>query len=65
MTFRQYLDEMAGTFALISCKDRKNLDFQIWGAMSDLKCRNKRDSIQKIILHGDKENSHGKASKKQ
>jgi len=65
MTFRQYLNEIAGTSALVSCKDGENPNFQVWGAMSDLKCRNGRDSIPKMKFNGDKENSHGKARKKQ
>jgi hypothetical protein len=34
--------EMAGTFAIPGCKDRGNPDFQIWGAMSDLKCKKRK-----------------------
>ena len=33
------LKEMAGTGAIVGCKDRGKPDFQIWGAMSDLKCK--------------------------
>ncbi|NBT57971.1 hypothetical protein EBT16_04220 [bacterium] len=65
MTFKQYLKETPGTFAIVSCKDRKNSNFQVWGAMSDLKCRSGRDSIPKMKFNGDKENSNGKARKKQ
>lgn len=65
MTFKQYLEEMAGTFGLVSCKDRKNPNFQIWGAMSDLKCKSKKgkNSILKMKFNGDKENSDGKRKK--
>lgn len=65
MTFKQYLNEIGGTFALVSCKDKSNPNFQIWGAMSDLRCRQNKDSIPKMKFNGDKENSHGKAIKKQ
>lgn len=34
--------EMAGTGAIVSCKDRNNPNFQIWGAMSDLGCNKKK-----------------------
>jgi len=34
--------EMAGTGAVVSCKDRGAKDYQIWGAMSDLKCNRKK-----------------------
>jgi hypothetical protein len=37
-TFSQFLKEMAGGYAIVSCKDRNNPNFQIWGAMSDLGC---------------------------
>ena len=65
MTFKQYLNEIAGTFAMVSCKDMENPNFRVWGAMSDLKCRKGRNSITKMKFNGDKENSNGKAHKKQ
>ena len=34
--------EMAGTGAIVSCKDRNNPNFQVWGAMSDFKCKHKK-----------------------
>lgn len=42
-TFKEWLKlkEMAGTGAIVGCGDRGNPDFQIWGAMSDLKCGKK------------------------
>lgn len=33
-------------FAIVSCKDKNNPNFQIWGALSDLNCR--RDKKKKI-----------------
>ena len=38
-TFNQWLQEMVGTNSITTCKDRKNPNFQIWGAMSDLGCK--------------------------
>ena len=40
MEFKKWL-ETAGTFAIVSCKDRNNPNFQVWGAMSDLNCNKK------------------------
>jgi len=34
------ITEMAGSFAIVGCKDDPN--FQVWGARSDLKCRKKK-----------------------
>lgn len=50
MNFKKWLSEnMAGTFALVSCKHKNNPNFQVWGAMSDLKCKNnKKDKILKM-----------------
>jgi hypothetical protein len=39
--------EMAGTGAIVSCKDRNNPNFQVWGAMSDLGCNKKKKSKKK------------------
>jgi hypothetical protein len=39
--------EMAGTNAIVSCKDKDNPNFQIWGAMSDLGCNKKKKSKKK------------------
>lgn len=64
-TFKEYINEVAGTFALVSCKDADNPNFQIWGAMSDMKCPKKKDRIQKMKFNSRKENSDGKVSKKQ
>jgi len=33
---------MGGSESIVTCKDRNNPNFQIWGAMSDLKCKNKK-----------------------
>ena len=40
ISFKKWL-ETAGSFSIVSCKDLNNPDFQIWGAMSDLDCKNK------------------------
>lgn len=65
MTFKQYMNEIAGSFALVSCKDSENPNFQVWGAMSDLKCQRKKDGMLKMKFKGEKESSYGKANKKQ
>ena len=31
-----------GAFSVVTCKDLDNPDFQIWGALSDLNCKNKK-----------------------
>ena len=41
-TFFTWLNEMAGGYAIVSCKDRNNPNFQVWGAMSDLGCDKKK-----------------------
>jgi hypothetical protein len=41
ISFKKWL-ETAGSFAIVSCKDRNNPNFQVWGAMSDLNCNKKR-----------------------
>jgi hypothetical protein len=41
------INEMAGTYAVVSCGDSPN--FQVWGARSDLKCKKKKkDRILKM-----------------
>ena len=35
-------NEMAGTGAIVGCKDIDNPNFQIWGSLSNLNCRKKR-----------------------
>ena len=42
--FREFI-EMAGTFGIVSCKDKKNPDFQVWGAMSDCGCADESSKI--------------------
>ena len=42
-TFKEWLKEMAGTAAIVGCKDRGHADFQVWGAMSDLKCKKPKE----------------------
>jgi hypothetical protein len=36
--------EIAGTFGIVSCKDRNNPNFQVWGAMSD-KCKKNKNKV--------------------
>jgi hypothetical protein len=45
--FREFM-EMAGTFGIVSCKDKKNPDFQVWGAMSDCGCSDESSKIPKM-----------------
>lgn len=47
--FKKWLlkTEMAGSYAIVSCKDRNNPNFQIWGAMSDLGCDKKKKKNKK------------------
>jgi hypothetical protein len=42
--FKKWLlkTEMAGSYAIVSCRDRNNPNFQVWGAMSDLGCNKKK-----------------------
>jgi hypothetical protein len=40
-SFKKWL-ETAGTFGIVSCKDKNNPNFQVWGAMSDLNCDKKK-----------------------
>jgi hypothetical protein len=39
ISFKKWLEETAGSFSIVSCKDLNNPNFQIWGAMSDLNCK--------------------------
>lgn len=39
-SFKNYLE--SGGYAIVSCKDRSNKNFQIWGALSDLNCDRKK-----------------------
>jgi len=42
MTNPKKYDEEVGSFSIVSCRDRRNPNFQVWGAMSDLGCRKKK-----------------------
>jgi len=44
---KEVQSEMAGTGAIVSCKDIGNPNFQIWGAMSDLNCKKKKKLTSK------------------
>jgi len=39
ITFKQFMNEMAGTFAIVGCGENPN--YQVWGARSDLGCHKK------------------------
>jgi hypothetical protein len=48
-TFIKWL-ETVGSFSIVSCKDRNNPNFQIWGALSDLNC-NKKAKKKRLTRH--------------
>ena len=48
LSFKKWLNEMVGTYALVGCKDKNNPNFQVWGAMSDLNCSKKKKKRKKI-----------------
>jgi len=41
-TFENYIDEMAGAFGIVSCKDMNDPNINVWGAGSDLNCKKKK-----------------------
>jgi len=41
MTFKQYLEMMGSVGSIVSCKDKENQNFQIQGALSNMKCKKK------------------------
>lgn len=47
--FKEFLQEMVGSFAIVGCKENPN--FQVWGAKSDLKCKNKKIKFKKWIIN--------------
>jgi hypothetical protein len=53
------INEIAGTFGIVSCKDKNNPNFQVWGAMSDLKCKRKKAPL-KMKFKDWVEYKHGK-----
>ena len=60
-TFKAWLNEMAGGYTVVSCKDLDNPNFQVWGAMSDQNCKNKK----KLNIPYTTDNPPIKKSKKQ
>lgn len=50
--FREWMkkmDEMMGSVgSVVSCGDLKNKNFQVQGALSDLKCRKKKEKTLKM-----------------
>ena len=38
---------MGGSESIVSCADRNNPNFQVWGAMSDLGCNKKKKHKKK------------------
>jgi hypothetical protein len=47
MGFKQWLEMMGSVGSIVSCKDLRNKDFQIQGALSNLKCP-KKEKTQKM-----------------
>lgn len=45
--FKKWLHESYGVYSIVSCKDLKNPNFQIWGALSDLNCHKKKKKRKK------------------
>lgn len=50
MNFKNWLLklEMAGTYGIVSCKDLNNPNFQVWGSLSNLNCKKKKNKILKM-----------------
>lgn len=46
MGFKQWLEMMGSVGAIVSCKDLNNPNFQIQGALSDMKCRKKEKTLR-------------------
>jgi len=46
ISFKKWFNEMAGTGAIVSCKDRNNPDFQIWGSLSNLGCKPRKSKVK-------------------
>ena len=46
MGFKQWLEMMGSVGAIVSCRDLKNPNFQIQGALSDMKCRKKEKTLK-------------------
>jgi hypothetical protein len=53
MGFRQWLEVMGSVGAIVSCKDLKNPNFQIQGALSNLGCV-KKEKTAKMRFGGKK-----------
>lgn len=47
INFKKWLVEMYGVYSVVSCKDKNNPNFQIWGALSDLECGKKKKKKRK------------------
>lgn len=43
-------NESVGSFSVVTCKDLNNPNFQIWGALSDLKCKNQKKLKLKNLI---------------
>lgn len=53
MQFKKWLEMMGSVGAIVTCKDLKNQNFQIQGALSNMKCK-KKEKIKKMIFGGEK-----------
>jgi hypothetical protein len=66
MKFKKWikLKEMMGSVgSIVSCKDLNNPNFQVQGAVSNLKCKNKKDKILKMKFNTNESNSVGLSEK--
>lgn len=49
MSFKKWLLEMGGVVdSIVSCKDLRNPNFQVQGALSNLNCKKKKDKTLKM-----------------
>lgn len=48
ISFNKYLEMMGSVGSIVSCKDLSNPNFQIQGALSNLKCKRKNNKILKM-----------------
>lgn len=53
MGFKQWLEMMGSVGAIVHCKDLKNQNFQIQGALSNLRCK-KKEKVQKMSFGAEK-----------
>lgn len=46
MNFKQWLEMGGAVDSIVSCKDLKNPNFQVQGALSNLNCHKKKKPVQ-------------------